>query len=920
MLKRVIAVSVVILAAAWFWPRHAAPEARVMAAGPARAAFLIRLGLDEKQGVDWSGSVTPAPARLAAWQFDEEDRAGAADWKCASREQGFWDTPYERKMGPTSNKDRTAPKGVLVEYDAAPAEVHVTTAQGAFSFAPDAALWSAPRRFLNGRAEVRAAPVAAALERKDEVPDYPALLAARDGTLWLAYIGWGPSGDQVFVRRRQAGAWSAPEPVAPAPGDFFRAAIAQDARGHVWVVWAAQANANFDLYARAFDGRKWSAVERLTSAPGSDIYHSMTSDAKGNLHLVWQSARAGNFDIYMRTCSGGKWGAEMQVSSDPANDWEPVVSAAPDGRVTVVWDTYSSGSYDVVSRTYVAGKAGPLVKLAATGAFEARASAAYDAQGRLWVAWDESDWNWGKDYGNLIEGGRGLLTRRQTRVAVWTGGKLLETAAPFVNAVPEEFRQVYQRSRLVVDGHGAPWVFYRYRVNLPRSGEARAYRGSWRMAVTRFENGRWMPALEFPVGYGRMDAPMAATAADGRIELAWVGDARLWPSGIPGQQVLHTASLPAASGAAPAAAELAAFRPPTDALPPSHPGEAADVARVRAYRATVRGRQYRIVRGDIHRHTDLSWDGNRDGTLDDAYRYALDAAGFDFLGVCDHQAGQSIPYHWWMLQKAADLFTIPGRFVPFYSYERSLKWPNGHRNVFFIKRGNPVLEVPPAEARGEQGAAGLYAYLRRFGGLTSSHTSATGAGTDFRDSASDVEPVVEIYQGYRNNFEEPTGPRAGSKGEVQRFAAGFVWSAWKKGIRMGVQSSSDHVSTHISYAGLYVERIDRASLFEALSARRTYAATDNIIVEARMGGRFMGEAFESAAAPPIEVRVSGSGPLAKVEIIKNNRIVYSAPGKGREMTFTYTDREPSAGESYYYARVQQQDGQLAWSSPLWVRR
>ena len=78
----------------------------------------------------------------------------------------------------------------------------------------------------------------------------------------------------------------------------------------------------------------------------------------------------------------------------------------------------------------------------------------------------------------------------------------------------------------------------------------------------------------------------------------------------------------------------------------------ADVARIRGYRAKLGGNTWRIARGDIHRHTDLSWDGNRDGSLDDSYRYALDAAAFDYLGVCDHQAGESIPYNWWRIQKA----------------------------------------------------------------------------------------------------------------------------------------------------------------------------------------------------------------------------------------------------------------------------
>ena len=135
----------------------------------------------------------------------------------------------------------------------------------------------------------------------------------------------------------------------------------------------------------------------------------------------------------------------------------------------------------------------------------------------------------------------------------------------------------------------------------------------------------------------------------------------------------------------PERARIRKLSSPDDNLPPSHPNEDNDLKRVRAYRAHLDGQSLRIVRGDMHRHTDESWDGNRDGSLDDAYRYALDAAGFDYLGVCDHKGDVEDPagYSWWRIQKAVDLYTITGRFTPLYSYERSVEWPNGHRNVFF---------------------------------------------------------------------------------------------------------------------------------------------------------------------------------------------------------------------------------------------
>jgi hypothetical protein len=904
------------LFAPWLRRSDSAP----VSGSKAKALFLVRFGVDGKEDVDWSGRIDGEQLRLRGWQFNTNDSVNEAAWKCSTQRQRYWDTPYEAKMQPTSNRAKVTEKGVIVEYQGSPGkEIRVLTSQGDFSFPTNLLPGEAPRFFLDGRASVSAVPASTVLTAGPDVEDYPSITEAKDGTLWLAYQAWTNAGDQILVRNLKGGVWSEPQELTDRGGDDFRTAIAQDGAGRIWVVWSARKGSNFDLYGRSYNDGKWSPPEQLTKAENSDIFHTMVSDVKGNLYLAYQSARSGTFDIYLRIWDGKRWGPEIQASSDPANDWEPALAASRDGRVTVVWDTYARGNYDVVGRTWQDGKLGPVFPIAQTGAAETRASAQYDSLGRLWVAWDEGDWNWGKDYGYQIpESGRGLLVRRRTRVAVMENGRLLEAASPISEAVPEDQRQVFQHPALVIDGNGNPWVFFRTRVNLPVQPGQRMFRSMWRLEGTVYRDGRWNPMMEFTEGCGRIDSPMAvARRSEGGIGVVWVSDGRLWPDGFPKQQDLMFTSLPVAP--AQRAPRLLPIRLATEDQPPAHPEEARDIQRVRSYRVKLGDQTWRILRGDIHRHTDLSWDGNRDGSLDDSYRYALDAAGFDYLGVCDHQAGESIPYNWWRIQKAVDLYTIQGRFAPLYSYERSLNWPNGHRNVFFPMRGRPVLEVSHDELHGEEGAAKLYAYLGELGGLTSAHTSASNMGTDWRDNDPAVEPVVEIYQGYRSNFETLGAPRAPTQQESSRFDVGFVWRAWEKGYKLGVQASSDHVSTHISYAGFYVDRVDRDSIIAAMKARRSYASTDNIFVDLRMGGHFMGESFVTSERLPLSAYVSGSGPLDRVDLIKSNRIVYVARGTGSsQIHFTYSDQDTPPGQAYYYIRVQQKNGQLCWSSPIWV--
>src|SRR5439155_15026389 len=93
-----------------------------------------------------------------------------------------------------------------------------------------------------------------------------------------------------------------------------------------------------------------------------------------------------------------------------------------------------------------------------------------------------------------------------------------------------------------------------------------------------------------------------------------------------------------------------------------------------------------------------------------------------------------------------------------------------------------------------------------------SHTSGTRMGTDWRDNDSKLEPVVEIFQGARTNYESLEAPLVAQEpkdGAHMKQAGyqpeGMVSNAWAKGYKLGIITSSDHGSTHISYALVYTD-------------------------------------------------------------------------------------------------------------------
>ncbi len=208
------------------------------------------------------------------------------------------------------------------------------------------------------------------------------------------------------------------------------------------------------------------------------------------------------------------------------------------------------------------------------------------------------------------------------------------------------------------------------------------------------------------------------------------------------------------------------------------------------------------------------------------------------------------------------------------------------------------------------------------------HSLATGQGTDWRDNDPDLEPLVEIYQGYHAAYEYEGGPRAESAANHLLVhgtyePAGFYWNALAKGYKLGVQASSDHISTHTSYALIYSPSVERSQIVDQMRRRHAYAATDNIVLdfEGADGANpthMMGDIFDASRDLKLRVKAIGTEPITRIDVIRNNEIIYSVSPAKTEVEFEYSDRSPQPGTNWYYVRVTQIDRNLAWSSPLWV--
>ena len=68
----------------------------------------------------------------------------------------------------------------------------------------------------------------------------------------------------------------------------------------------------------------------------------------------------------------------------------------------------------------------------------------------------------------------------------------------------------------------------------------------------------------------------------------------------------------------------------------------------------------------------------------------------------------------------------------------------------------------------------------------------------------------------------------------------------------------------------------------------------------------------------LKIHVVGTDRLAKVEVLKDSQVVKTYELGKAEFDGRWTDPNPAAGVYYYYVRVQQANGELAWGSPMWI--
>ena len=285
--------------------------------------------------------------------------------------------------------------------------------------------------------------------------------------------------------------------------------------------------------------------------------------------------------------------------------------------------------------------------------------------------------------------------------------------------------------------------------------------------------------------------------------------------------------------------------------------------------------------------------------------------------------------------------------------------PGEHRNVYYLEDSMPVfrqdkINTPSMlfEALSKRGIEAL---------VIPHHSPLAVAYTNWNEHDPRFEPVVEICSlwGVFEYFGNPHYCRA-----TDSLPGNFYRDLLKRGFKLGAIASSDsHINNpgvyrdpdlrcvfkreikqdknplsiklpkirleggfplnpiNPCYAGVYAEELTREAIFEAFKKRRVFAtAGGKILIGLMVNERFMGGelTLEKTESVRIEGWAEGTDRIERIELIKNNRVIHVEPADRREVRFHFEDERINERYNYYYLRLIQVDGKMAWSSPVWV--
>ena len=305
----------------------------------------------------------------------------------------------------------------------------------------------------------------------------------------------------------------------------------------------------------------------------------------------------------------------------------------------------------------------------------------------------------------------------------------------------------------------------------------------------------------------------------------------------------------------------------------------------------------RIYWGDTHGHSGFA---EGVGTADRFMQWAKDDARLDYVTHSEHDIWLD-DAEWQTLIENVQKYSEKDRFVAYLGYEwTSRNQFGGHHNVLFRtpdqRQRVPVQFFPTLTE--------LYHGLRQQHApedvVIIPHAHQTG---NYRLSDPDMQPLVEIMS--QHGTFEWFGRYYLNHGHEVGFTAASDNHLSQPGYTAPIGGS---LSQRGGLGAVFASKHGRDEIFDALRNKRSYATTgDRIILDVALNDAAMGSRVPFSPARDLQVRVIGTAPIERVDVVKNGELLTSksfskkssANGLATNREETFELRFYSAAEPYH---------------------
>ncbi len=366
---------------------------------------------------------------------------------------------------------------------------------------------------------------------------------------------------------------------------------------------------------------------------------------------------------------------------------------------------------------------------------------------------------------------------------------------------------------------------------------------------------------------------------------------------------------------------------------------------IRCFSETTKNLFWGLLHGESERFDSTE-------NIENCLRHFRDDKAFNFYGVSPYESQEETSNEIWktIIQNISD-FDEDDRFTTFLGFQ----WEGdnkieGLRLMLFSKENKPILRKKELK---NSTLKKIYKSLSPKEMISiPCFTMAKGTEYNFENYDPEFERVVEIYNAWGSSEmtkKEGNFLPISSTNGVQESAEGSIQKALMNNCRFGFVAGglddrgsysdlfdSDQMQYTPGITAIISPTYSRDALFEAIYQRSCYATTgERILVGLYLAGISMGKEISTADKPGLAINrhlsgyIAGTTKLKKVEIVRNGKVIKTFEPQNYSLEFTYDDMVPlekvviPSNDKrppfiYYYVRVIQEDGHMAWSSPIWV--